>query len=144
MTGVQALEWAAPTLPMRPGRAERREFEYIRHGTLTLIASFDIATGQVTYCLGPTRTEADFARWLVELLASHDAATHWHLIMDNLNIHVAEAIPAATTGSRRPRRKYRFRSQWRLSEVEQSTKRLPRHELEVILDGSAPSERSDR
>jgi transposase len=92
MTGVQALERAAPTLPMRPGRAERREFEYIRHGTLTLIASFDVATGQVTDRLGPTRTEVDFAEWLVELLASRDAATHWHLIMDNLNIHVSEAV----------------------------------------------------
>ncbi|WP_245969543.1 transposase [Thiocapsa rosea] len=84
MTGVQALERAAPTLPMRPGRTERREFEDIRHGTLTLIASFDVATGRVTYRLGPTRTEADFAEWLVELLASRDAATHRHLIMDNL------------------------------------------------------------
>ncbi len=92
MTGVQALERAAPTLPMRPGRAERREFEYIRHGTLTLIASFDVATGQVTYRLGPTRTEADFAAWLVELLARRDAATHWHLLMHNLNIHVSAAV----------------------------------------------------
>ena len=33
MTGIQALERAAPTLPMRPGKVERREFEYIRHGT---------------------------------------------------------------------------------------------------------------
>jgi hypothetical protein len=44
MTGVQAPERAAPTLPMRRGRAERGEFEDIRHGTLTLIASFDVAT----------------------------------------------------------------------------------------------------
>jgi hypothetical protein len=42
MTGVQALERAAPTLPMRPGSAELREYEYIRHGTLTLIAAFDV------------------------------------------------------------------------------------------------------
>jgi transposase len=92
MTGVQALERAAPTRPMRPGRAERREFEYIRHGTLTLIAAFDVATGHVTYRLGPTRTEVDFARWLAELLASRSAPTPWHLIMDNLNIHVSEAV----------------------------------------------------
>jgi hypothetical protein len=48
MTGVQALERTAPTLPMRPGRAELREYEYIRHGTLTLIAAFDVVTGKVT------------------------------------------------------------------------------------------------
>ena len=40
MTGVQALERAAPTQPVRPGRPQRQEFEYIRHGTLTLIATF--------------------------------------------------------------------------------------------------------
>ena len=40
MTGIQALERAAPTLPMQPGKVERREFEYIRHGTQSLIANF--------------------------------------------------------------------------------------------------------
>ena len=45
MTGIQALERAAPTLPLRPGQVERREFEYIRHGTQCLIANFDVATG---------------------------------------------------------------------------------------------------
>jgi hypothetical protein len=43
MTGSQALERKHPTIPMGPGRVERREFEYIRHGTLTLIANFDVA-----------------------------------------------------------------------------------------------------
>src|SRR3712207_4326338 len=47
MTGIQALERAAPTLPMQPGRVERREFEYIRHGTQSLSANFQVATGQV-------------------------------------------------------------------------------------------------
>jgi len=92
MTGVQALERAAATLPMRPGLVERREFEYIRHGTLTLIAAFDVVTGKVTYHLGPTRTEQDFALWLAQLLAQRSAATPWHLIMDNLNIHCSEAV----------------------------------------------------
>ena len=43
MTGIQALERKHPTIGMGPGRVERREFEYIRHGTLTLIANFDVA-----------------------------------------------------------------------------------------------------
>jgi len=64
MTGVQALERAAPTQPMRPGRPERTEFEYIRHGTTTLFADFDVATGAVGYHLGQTRTEEDFAHYL--------------------------------------------------------------------------------
>jgi transposase len=92
MTGVQALERAAATLPMRPGLVERREFEYIRHANLTLIAAFDVVTGKVTYHLGPTRTEQDFALWLAQLLAQRSAATPWHLIMDNLNIHCSEAV----------------------------------------------------
>ena len=61
MTGIQALERAAPTLPMRPGKVERREFAYIRHGTLSLIANFQVATGEAVFpSRGPTRTEADF------------------------------------------------------------------------------------
>src|SRR4030095_14289217 len=62
MTGIQARERAAPTLPLRPGQVERREFEYVRHGTQALIANFAVATGKVvTPSIGPTRTEADFA-----------------------------------------------------------------------------------
>jgi hypothetical protein len=46
MTGIQALERAAPSLPMKPGQIERREFEYVRHGTKALIAALDVATGK--------------------------------------------------------------------------------------------------
>ena len=48
MSGVQALERAAPSLPMKPGKTERREYEYKRHGTQCLIAAFDVATGEIT------------------------------------------------------------------------------------------------
>jgi hypothetical protein len=47
MTGIQALERCAPDQAMRPGQRERQEFEYSRHGTQTLIASFDVATGRI-------------------------------------------------------------------------------------------------
>ena len=47
MTGIQALERIAPTKVMQPGQVERREFEYDRHGTLSLIANFDVVSGQV-------------------------------------------------------------------------------------------------
>ena len=92
MTGVQALERAAPTQPMGPGRPERSEFEYIRHGTTTLIADFDVATGAVGYRIGPTRTEEDFAQYLAALLTTRSPETYWHLGMDNLNIHCSEAV----------------------------------------------------
>jgi hypothetical protein len=57
MTGIQALERIAPGLPMAPGKVERREFEYRRHGTQTLIAAFDVATGKVEGVIGNSRTE---------------------------------------------------------------------------------------
>lgn len=58
MTGIQALERKASDLSMRPGKIQRREFEYTRHGTQTLIASFDVVSGQVIHAsLGDTRTE---------------------------------------------------------------------------------------
>lgn len=57
MTGIQALERQVADQPMRPGKRERQEFEYVRHGTQTLIASFDVATGQVVKAtIGDTRT----------------------------------------------------------------------------------------
>jgi hypothetical protein len=46
-TGIQALERAAPGLPIKPGNVERCEFEYSRHGTQTLIAAFDVTIGKV-------------------------------------------------------------------------------------------------
>ncbi len=62
MTGIQALEWAHPSQPMRPGQVELIEFEYIRHGTQSLIANWEVALGRViTASIGPTRTEYDNA-----------------------------------------------------------------------------------
>ena len=70
MTGVQALERAAPDLLVQPGKVARREFEYIRHGTQTVIAAFDVATGQLTASVGDTRTEQDYANFLDTLFAA--------------------------------------------------------------------------
>jgi transposase len=93
MTGIQALERAQPTIPMGPGRVERREFEYIRRGTLTLIANFDVAQGHVIApSMGPTRTEEDFMTHLARTVASDPEATRWHFVTDNLNIHQSESL----------------------------------------------------
>src|SRR5207244_5136708 len=70
MTGIQALERIAPGLPMMPGKVERLEFEYRRHGTQTLIAAFNVATGKIEGVVGDTRTEQDFARFFDNLLSS--------------------------------------------------------------------------
>jgi len=91
-TSIQALERLYPTKPTRPGLVERREFEYIRHGTLTLIANFEVALGQViTPSLGPTRTEADFAAHIERTIAS-DPDAEWVFVADQLNTHQSESL----------------------------------------------------
>jgi len=92
MTGIQALERQYPTLPMKPGYVARVEFAYIRHGTQTLIANFEVASGQVIApSIGPTRTEDDFAAHIAQTVAT-DPAARWIFITDNLNIHQSEAL----------------------------------------------------
>jgi len=91
-TGIQALERAAPTLPMQPGLVERPEYEYLRHGTQCLIANFDVATGEVVApTVGPSRTEEDFAGHIAQTIAT-DPAASWLFIVDQLNIHKSEAL----------------------------------------------------
>ncbi len=93
MTGIQALERKHPTRLMEPGQAERREFEYIRHGTVTLIANFDVAQGiVVTPSLGATRTEEDFVNHIARTVASDPAVARWHFVVDNLNIHQSASL----------------------------------------------------
>lgn len=92
MTGVQALERSAPTQPMQPGQPERREFEYIRHGTLSLMANFEIATGRcIAPSLGPTRTEADFAAHIAQTIDT-DPEAIWVFVTDQLNTHQSESL----------------------------------------------------
>lgn len=93
MTGIQALERTMPNLPMKPGRPEKVEFEYIRHGTQSLIASFNVATGRIDHAtVGDTRTEADLAAHLSALIAKNSQASKIHLVMDCLNTHQSEAV----------------------------------------------------
>jgi transposase len=91
-TGIQALERVASTLPMQPGRVERPEYEYLRHGTQCLIANFEVVTGQVVApTVGASRTEADFAGHIAHTIAT-DPEASWLFIVDQLNIHKSEAL----------------------------------------------------
>jgi transposase len=93
MTGVQALERKYSGLPLRPGKVERREFEYIRHGTLAFILNFDVACGAVVMpSVGPTRTGADFQAHIEQTVNSDLTATRWHFAVDNLNTHASAAL----------------------------------------------------
>ncbi len=93
LTGVQALERKHAGLPMAPGKLERREFEYIRHGTCSFIVSRDVVTGQIIApSAGPTRTEADFLAHVQGVVATDASACRWHFVVDNLDIHRSESL----------------------------------------------------
>jgi len=93
LTGVQALERKHPGLPMQPGKVERREFEYIRHGTQSFIFSFEVAAGEILLATGGyTRTEADFAAHVRQMVEAHPHVHRWHIISDNLNTHLSETL----------------------------------------------------
>lgn len=82
-----------PNLAMKPGRCEKVEFEYIRHGTQTLIASLNVATGHIDQAsVGDTRTEADLDAHLRALLGAAPTAPKIHLVMDCLNTHQSESL----------------------------------------------------
>ena len=93
LTGVQALERTSPTRPTRPRCVERRAFEDVRHGALSFFVNLDAATGRVLApSCGPTRTEADVAAHVRQTVASDPAATGWHVVVDNLDIHQSETL----------------------------------------------------
>ncbi len=98
-TGVQALERAHPGLPPAPGKAERRAFAYVRHGTATFIRNRDVATGRVIAPSGgPTRTEEDCVAHIRRTIATDPAASRWHVVVDNRNIHQSEALVRYVAG----------------------------------------------
>lgn len=77
---------------MKAGLVERREFEYVRHGTQTLMANFEVATGKLlSPSVGATRTEEDFASHIEQTVAG-DAEATWLFIVDQLNTHKSEAL----------------------------------------------------
>jgi hypothetical protein len=66
-TAIQALDREAPVLPLSPGRAERHGFEYYRHGTLSLYAALEVATGRVAGMPAARHSSADFLAFMDRL-----------------------------------------------------------------------------
>lgn len=92
MTGIQAIERLFASHQMKPKQVEKIEFEYIRHGTQTLIANWHIAKGQVlTPSIGATRTEEDFVQHISQTVDT-DPDAGWIFIVDQLNIHKSESL----------------------------------------------------
>ena len=92
-TGIQALQRLVDRAPQSKGGHQRKEFEYIRHGTTTLIAATNVENGQLVHChTGPTRDEtdyADFTKQVVDRLPELDKII---ILADQLNTHVSETL----------------------------------------------------
>lgn len=89
---IQALDRSQPMLPMRPGQAARRSHDYKRHGTTSLFAALDVATGRVIgKCYGRHRA-AEFRKFLDEIEAAVPDSLDVHLIMDNYATHKTPLI----------------------------------------------------
>ena len=92
MTGIQALERLFPTKPGKPKQVEKIEFEYKRHGTLSLIANWDVARGKVIIpSIGATRTERDFYEHIQKTIQTDEKGS-WIFIVDRLNTHKSESL----------------------------------------------------
>ena len=89
---IQALERTAPVLPMIPGVPERRSFDYVRHGTIDLLAALNIATGKVIGKLSAQHRAVDFRDFLDEIDCQTEPSLAIHVICDNLSAHKAPAV----------------------------------------------------
>lgn len=84
---IQALDRTAPLLPMRPGQAERRTHDYVRHGTTSLFAALDVATGRVIGECHRRHRSREFLRFLETIDQTVAADLDIHLILDNYGTH---------------------------------------------------------
>jgi len=98
---IQALDRSQPMLPMRPGQAARRTHDYKRHGTTSLFAALDIATGRVIGKCFPRHRATEFRRFLDEIEGTVPRNLDVHLVMDNYATHKTPMIRDWLT--RRPR-----------------------------------------
>jgi transposase/DNA-binding CsgD family transcriptional regulator len=94
---IQALDRSAPMLPMQPGLPERRTHDYKRHGTSTLFAALEIATGRVTGACKPRHRHQEFLAFLKQVARAYPdegAGRQLHLVMDNYAAHKKAEVRA--------------------------------------------------
>ena len=89
---IQALDRTQPCLPMRPGQIERRSYDYTRHGTLSLFAALDIATGTIIGRCFKRHRAREFLTFLREIEANVPGDLDIHIVMDNYATHKTSAI----------------------------------------------------
>jgi transposase len=90
---VQALDRTAPILPLRPGIPEKQTHDYIRHGTTTLFAALEIATGKVTDSCMPRHTNVEFLAFLKQVAKAYPRVK-LHIVCDNYGTHKHPAVKA--------------------------------------------------
>lgn len=101
---MQALQRKQPGLALRPGQVERREYEYIRHGTLSFMVNFEVASGQIgTVSVGPTRTEEDYVQHIQRTVEAEPAVKKWHF----MSIISTSTSPKGWFGMWRPKQTWR-------------------------------------
>ena len=91
---IQALDRTQPMLPLRPGQPARRSHDYTRHGTTSLFAALDIASGRVIGKCYPRHRAAEFRRFLDQIEAAVPADLDVHLVMDNYATYKAPLVRA--------------------------------------------------
>ena len=90
-TQIQALDRTAPMLPMRPGQVERHTHDYKRHGTTSLFAALEVATGKVTAQARARHTAADFLAFLRQVERAYPEG-ELHVVLDNVSSHKTPAV----------------------------------------------------
>lgn len=90
---IQALDRTAPILPLRPGLAERRTHDYVRHGTATLFAALEVATGRVTEQCFERHRHQEFLRFLKRVAKAYPRG-HLHIVLDNYGTHTHPVVNA--------------------------------------------------
>ena len=89
---IQALDRSQPMLPMRPGQPARRSHDYTRHGTTSLFAALDVATGRVIGECYPRHRAAEFRRFLDRIEADVPRGLDIHLVVDNYATHKTKLV----------------------------------------------------
>ncbi len=89
---IQALDRTRPLLPLRPGQAERRTHDYVRHGTTSLFAALDMKTGKVIGECHRRHRAIEFRKFLDTIDANVPSELDVHLVLDNLSTHKAPTI----------------------------------------------------
>ena len=90
---IQALDRTAPILPMRPGLPEKATHDYVRHGTTTLFAALEVATGRVEQLCQPRHRHQEFLRFLTQVAKAYPRVK-LHVVCDNYATHKHPAVKA--------------------------------------------------